>query len=124
MVPVWHKYFNSCAALLFVMDVTAHDRLAEAVIELLQVLQHPDMQASCMWALYSCLQQHTCVHGRPPADRHGPEVNEKLRAMLCLFRSQGMPPDRQDKPCPMRHSLSLPGRALCFVEQPHTPSGL
>ena len=57
MVPVWHKYFNSCTALLFVMDVTAHDRLAEAVIELLQVLQHPDMQASCMWALHACLQQ-------------------------------------------------------------------
>ena len=52
MVPVWHKYFNSCAALLFVVDVTVHDRLAEAVIELLQVLQHPDMQASCLRALH------------------------------------------------------------------------
>ena len=63
MVPVWHKYFNSCAALLFVVDVTAHDRLAEAVIELLQVLQHPDMQASCLRALHSCLlaAAHMCA---------------------------------------------------------------
>ena len=67
MVPVWHKYFNSCAALLFVVDVTAHDRLAEAVIELLQVLQHPDMQASCQRALHlvlACSSTHMCMEGR------------------------------------------------------------
>ena len=63
MVPVWHKYFNSCAALLFVVDITAHDRLAEAVIELLQVLQHPDMQASRQQVLHLCLlaAAHRCA---------------------------------------------------------------
>ena len=48
MLPVWPQYFDSAHALIYVMDVTRTEMLAEAVVELHNILQHSNMQVTLM----------------------------------------------------------------------------
>lgn len=50
MIPVWPQYYDTCSALLYVLNVACIGSLAESIIQLGDVLQHPRMQVLIMHA--------------------------------------------------------------------------
>lgn len=44
MQPIWHHYYAEAAAVLFVVDVAAPEAIAEAAIQLFDLLKQPQLQ--------------------------------------------------------------------------------
>lgn len=44
MSPLWPRYYASSNSILFVVDISQHATIAEATIEIYELLSHPDVQ--------------------------------------------------------------------------------
>eukprot|EP00879_Flechtneria_rotunda_P011623 GHRR01012141.1.p1 GENE.GHRR01012141.1~~GHRR01012141.1.p1 ORF type:complete len:217 (+),score=72.96 GHRR01012141.1:182-832(+) len=53
MRPIWHNYYSEAVAVVFVVDAAAPSALAEATMELFELLQHPTLHAKPLCVVLS-----------------------------------------------------------------------
>lgn len=54
MAPIWHKYYEECRSVVFVVDAAAPDTLTGAASQLHTLLQHDSLKVWLVFSL-SCL---------------------------------------------------------------------
>ena len=109
MLPVWPQYFDSADSVVYVLNVGMAELLAEAVIELLNVLEHPKLQVSMADQDFHAA---TCLAFCCACDTHKCDVLCQLSITRCTT---------EETETVMSEDASVRSQPYADAAQVHTP---
>ena len=77
MLPLWPQYFGECLMVVLVVDVACNWSIAPAAVELMELMQHPQLLAE----VCTCKARRRLMH---------PPVSQEVIYLLRFDQGQGV----------------------------------